>query len=302
MRVAVAVVAAAVTLSGCTAAHAAPPSSNGRIAVVASFYPLQYAAARIGGDRVVVSDLTKPGAEPHDLELSPRQVASVVDAGLVVYLRGFQPSVDTAVDQDAGDHAFDARPAARLSRMVTDEQANGRVGTATDPHFWLDPTRLADVADALARRLEAIDPAHAAGYAQRAGTFRADLTTLDGQFRAGLARCAVRELVTSHQAFGYLAARYGLTQIGITGLTPDEEPDAATLAHVADVVRAHHVRTVYSETLVSPAIARTVADETGATTAVLDPIEGLTDRSAARDYLGIMRVNLATLRTGQECS
>lgn len=304
MRVRAGAVAAALValLSGCAGAQAADRPTDGRIHVVASFYPLEYAAQRVGGARVDVADLTKPGAEPHDLELSPRQVASVVDADLVVYLRGFQPSVDSAVDLDAADHALDVGPAARLDRSVTDEQANGRVGSGTDPHFWLDPTRLAAVGDTLAQRFSAIDPAHAQGYAARAAALRADLGVLDRQFRAGLAQCANRYLVTSHQAFGYLAARYGFTQVGITGLTPEEEPDAATLARVADVVRAHHVRTVYAETLVSPAIARTVADETGAATAVLDPLEGITDESAAPDYLGVMRANLATLRGGQECS
>src|SRR5690348_1849977 len=237
MRVRAVVVAAALALAGCTGAHAADRPAGGRLAVVASFYPLEYAAQRVGGDRVSVTDLTKAGAEPHDLELSPRQVASVVDADLVVYLGGFQPSVDSAVDLDAAGHAMDVAPAARLDRTLTDEQANGRVGAGIDPHFWLDPTRLADVGDALARRLGALDPAHADGYIGRAAGLRSDLSTLDAQFRTGLGRCATRDLVTSHQAFGYLAARYGFTQIGITGLNPEEEPDAATLARVADVVR-----------------------------------------------------------------
>src|SRR4051795_1008919 len=275
MRVGAVAVAAALALSGCAGARAADrpthgrPSpaaparggcggargadrpTDGRLSVIASFYPLEYAAERVGGDRVDVADLTKPGAEPHDLELSPRQVASVVDADLVVYLRGFQPSVDGAVDLDAADRAFDATPAARLDRQLTDEQANGRLGTGVDPHFWLDPTRLADVGDALARRFASIDPASAPGYADRAAALRHDLEALDARFRSGLARCADRHLVTSHQAFGYLAARYGFTQVGITGIPPEEEPDAATLARVADAVRAHHVHTVYAEVLVS---------------------------------------------------
>jgi zinc transport system substrate-binding protein len=299
MRVGAVVVAASLALCGCAGAHAAESPSDGRLAVVASFYPLEYAAQRVGGDRVDVTDLTKAGAEPHDLELSPRQVASVVDADLVVYLRGFQPSVDGAVALDASRHAFDTAPAARLDRALTDEQANGRVGTAVDPHFWLDPTRLADVGDALAHRFAALDPASSAGYAERAAALRSDLDALDARFRSGLAQCSSRYLVTSHQAFGYLSARYGFTQLGITGLTPDEEPDAATLARVADAVRAHHVRTVYAEALMSPAIARTVAAETGATTAVLDPLEGVT---GGREFLGVMDADLATLRAGQGCT
>ncbi len=159
MKVGAVVVAAVLALSGCAGAQAADRPTDGRLSVIASFYPLEYAAERVGGDRVDVADLTKPGAEPHDLELSPRQVASVVDADLVVYLRGFQPSVDGAVDLDAADRAFDATPAARLDRQLTDEQANGRVGTGVDPHFWLDPTRLRTSATRSPDRFATIDPA-----------------------------------------------------------------------------------------------------------------------------------------------
>src|SRR3954466_4769866 len=137
MRVGAVAVAAALALSGCAGARAADRPTDGRLSVVASFYPLEYAAQRVGGDRVDVSDLTKAGAEPHDLELSPRQVASVVDADLVVYLRGFPPSLGGAVALGAAGRAFDATPAARLDRQLTDEQANGRVGAGVDPHFWL---------------------------------------------------------------------------------------------------------------------------------------------------------------------
>src|SRR3954470_16920546 len=201
MRVGAVAVAAALALSGCAGARAADRPTDGRLSVVASFYPLEYAAQRVGGDRVDVSDLTKAGAEPHDLELSPRQVASVVDADLVVHLRGFQPSVDSAVDLDAPEHALDVAPAARLDRQLTDEQANGRLGTGVDPHFWLDPTRLADVGDALARRFASVAPTHAADYEQRAAGLGRDLEALDAQFRSGLAHCATRYLVTGHQAF-----------------------------------------------------------------------------------------------------
>jgi zinc transport system substrate-binding protein len=124
---------------------------------------------------------------------------------------------------------------------------------------------------------------------------------LDAAYATGLAHCASTDLVTSHAAFGYLAERYGLTQRGITGLRPEDEPSPGALAEIADFVRAHHVRTVYSETLVSPAVAKTLARETGVRTAVLDPIEGLDGASGGADYLAVMRTNLATLREGQVC-
>jgi zinc transport system substrate-binding protein len=177
----------------------------------------------------------------------------------------------------------------------------GRPVRAADPHFWLDPTRLAAVATVLAERLERMDPAHAPFYRINLDRLTRDLRELDGLLRAGLASCASTELVTSHVAFGYLARRYGLHQVGITGLSPDAEPDPGRLASAAAFVRAHHVGTIYYETLVSPAVARTVAAETGARVDVLDPLEGLDESSNGADYLEVMRSNLSTLRKGQSC-
>jgi zinc transport system substrate-binding protein len=306
LTVAITAVAVAITLvlAGCSSTTQAAGTS-GRLRVVAAFYPLQYLAERIGGDAISVASLTKPGAEPHDLELTAQDVAAVGDAVAVIYLRGFQPAVDKAVDTEAGDHAFDAAPSARLTLQdapVEAGQARSGDAGAVDPHFWLDPTRVADVGDAFARFLGTVNPADAGAFTAHAASLRKDLTSLDEDYRTGLASCAVKDLVTSHAAFGYLARRYGLTQVGITGLDPEKEPSARDLANVTAVVRTDHVRTIYYETLVSPAIARTVASATGARTAVLDPIEGLTDQSAGRDYLQVMRSNLATLRVGQGCS
>jgi zinc transport system substrate-binding protein len=127
------------------------------------------------------------------------------------------------------------------------------------------------------------------------------LAQLDSDYKAALGSCQNRDLVTSHNAFAYLADRYGMTQVGIAGLTPESEPTPADLAAVTQFVKAHDVKTIYYETLVSPAIAQTVARETGAKTEVLDPIEGLTDKSQGKDYLQVMRSNLANLKTGQPC-
>ena len=288
---------ALVLLAGC-GSDADPSGSDAQLTIAASFYPLQYVTQRIAGDRATVSSLTPPGAEPHDLELTPKDVASITDASLVVYLNGFQPAVDDAVSTSAGkDSPVDVAAAAELDRTVAEEGESG-----TDPHFWLDPQRLSAVATLIEKRLAAADPAGASTYQANLSTLAADLTTLDGEFRTGLASCANKDLVTSHQAFGYLAERYGLTQVGISGLSPEQEPDPATLARVTDFVRANKVRTIYYETLISPAIARTVASETGARTAVLDPIEGITEASAGRDYLSVMRSNLKNLQEGQPCS
>lgn len=280
-------------------------SAGGGLTVVTSFYPLQYATERILGDAGTASSLTKPGAEPHDLELKAKEVQELSKARLVVYLKGFQPSVDQAASSEAKGRAFDVSPAADLSLTYTpieEGQAQTQQTGAVDPHFWLDPIRLATVGDALAARLGQVDPAHAATFTANAAALRRDLQALDAEYRAGLTSCADPDLVTSHNAFGYLAQRYGLRQVGITGLTPDQEPNPAQLAQVTTFVRTHHVRTIYYETLLSPKIADTVAAETGAKTQVLDPIEGLTDSSQGKDYLQVMRANLGNLRAGQSCT
>jgi len=295
------------SLSACTD-NSTDPTQPGpaSLQVVASFYPLQYAVAQIGGPHVNVTNLTKPGAEPHDLELTPADVVTVARASLVVYEKGLQPAVDEAVEGQAKDHALDVAPSAgldlKLGPSVGAGTANDSEAGATDPHFWLDPIRYAEVAKTIAAKVSTLDPQHRSQYARRLASFTAELTTLHREYKAGLASCTSRNLVTSHPAFGYLAGAYGLRQVGITGISPDAEPEPARLADVARYVRANKVRTIYAETLVSPAIAETVARETGARVAVLDPIEGLTEKSAGAGYFEVMRANLATLRTGQECS
>jgi zinc transport system substrate-binding protein len=315
---------AASVLAGCGLADgSADAGTDARLNVVASFYPLQFVASRIGGPDATVTSLTRPGAEPHDLELTPRDVAAVQKADLIVYLSGFQPAVDESVKQHARhDRAVDVTKTADLDLAgepngeghSNESRSNGTHGNdthgndthgneaAADPHFWLDPTRLAHVTEQVADAMADADPNDASAFRSRAAALVGDLTALDKDYRTGLQHCASTDLVTSHNAFGYLAQRYGLHQVGITGVSPETEPDPRSLAKVATYVREHHVSTIYSETLVSPAVARTVARETGATTAVLDPIEGLTDASAGHDYLEVMRSNLEVLRKGQACT
>ncbi len=294
-----AILATAFVLGLSTAACSATPDTaggqDGRMPVTAAFYPLEYASARVGGEHVTVSNLTRPGSEPHDLELTPRAVGDLGRAEVVVYLRGFQPAVDDAVDSQAAGAAFDVAPLADLTISAAGDGAR-------DPHFWLDPVRFAGVVTAIGDQFAAADPARATEYRANAATLVSDLEALDADFVSGLARCESRDLVTSHTAFAYLAERYDLGQAGIAGVSPDTEPDAATLRTLTDVVRERDVSTIYTETLVDPSVAETVARETGARVAVLDPLEGLTDESSGQDYLEVMRDNLATLEEGQRCS
>jgi zinc transport system substrate-binding protein len=276
------VLVASTAAAGC-AGGAGTGSAAGKETVVAGFYPLAYAAEQVGGDAVEVTNLTPPGSEPHDLEVSPQDVAALREADLVLLLgHGFQPQLEDAAGD--GDNVLRLLDTPGLALRADD-----------DPHVWLDPVRYARIVTRIGEALGA--PAATERLAER-------LRELDAEYGRGLAHCARHELVTSHKAFGYLADRYGLEQVAITGLSPEAEPDPGRLQDVVDLVRERGVTTIYFETLVSPRIAETVAAETGAETATLDPIEGLTEEEVARgdDYLSLMRDNLAALRKGLGCS
>jgi zinc transport system substrate-binding protein len=272
----------AIVVGTVAAAFAAGGDATGRDrnSVVAAFYPLAYAAEQLGGPRLRVANLTPAGSEPHDLELSPADVATVKAARLVLLMgHGFQPQVERAA---RGSNA----------RVVTLLDTPGLRRVGDDPHVWLDPLRYAVVVRAIGRALHV-----------SAAPLLARLHALDRDYRAGLAHCAARDLVTSHAAFGYLARRYGLRQIAVEGLVPEAEPAPRDLARAVATIRASGTATVFTEPLASPRVARTVARETGTTVSPLDPLEGLTPRALARgaDYFTVMRANLAAIRKGLGC-
>ena len=275
----------AVLVTGCGSTSS---SSSGRTTVVAAFYPLAFAAQVVGGRSVEVRNLTPTGAEPHDVELTAKEVADLEQADVVLYLsHGFQPPVEKAV-QAASGKRVDVLQGIRLRSGVGDEAGK------SDPHVWLDPVLYARVV----RRIGAV-----LGRPEAAKALAARVKMLDGEYRRGLAHCKRREFVTSHAAFGYLAARYGLHQLAITGIDPESEPTPQHLAELAKLVRREQITTVFFERLVSPKLAETVAREAGARTAVLDPIEGLTPDEARRGetYLSLMRRNLGELRKALGC-
>lgn len=252
--------------------------------VVAAFYPLAFAAEQIGGAGIEVRNLTPPGVEPHDLELSGSDVRALAGAELVLYVGGgFQPALEDAIDSTS------ARAVDLLDAVETREGADG-----VDPHVWLDPVRYAAIAERIGDEL--YRPA-------KAGRLAARLRALDGELERGLAGCVRKELVTSHAAFGYLAERYGLTEVALTGIAPEAEPTPRELERAVRRARAAGATTIFFERLVSPRLAETVARETGAETAALDPLEGLTSAAVAagEDYFSVMRQNLAALRKALGC-
>jgi zinc transport system substrate-binding protein len=269
---------------GLSACGGSGESSGSDRTVIAAFYPLAYAAERVAAPGTEVRNLTPPGVEPHDFELSARDVARIGDASVVFYLgSGFQPALEQALDS-TGASGVDL-----LEGIAAREAAEAR-----DPHVWLDPRRYAEIVERIAAEL---------GRPQQGRTVAAELERLDRELERGLRDCARREFVTSHAAFGYLADRYRLEQVAITGLSPEAEPTPAELREVIGTVREHGATTIFFETLVSPRLAKTVAREVGARAAVLNPIEGLSkdELEDGEDYFSVMRANLAALRQALGC-
>jgi zinc transport system substrate-binding protein len=294
-------------LAACDSPNDAPPAGQpGQLKIVVAFYPFQFLAEHLAGTYGGVRSLTAPGAEPHDVELSPRQVADIAGADLVIYEHSFQPAVDAAVEQTDGGHILDTATVVPLqpldlgaSHAGSHPDDHGHDGL--DPHVWLDPPNLARIAAAVAGRLAEADPAHHTDFEANLATLTADLAALDRDFARGLESCARREFVTSHAAFGYLARHYRLEQIAIGGLSPETEPSPARIAEVQDAARKYQITTIFYETLVSPAVAKSIAGDLGLRTDVLDPIEGITNQSRGSDYLAVMRSNLAALRKANDC-
>ncbi|WP_405799603.1 metal ABC transporter substrate-binding protein [Streptomyces sp. NBC_01506] len=311
-----------VALSACSPSDAADDGGgagakgDGKLAVVASFYPMQYLAEEIGGTHVSVSTLTKPGVEPHELELGTRQAAQLGEADYILYLKGLQPAVDEAIGAAGVKHTVDAATLTTLEKHGsevghshgdehagdehaadehTDEAHAGEGEAGTDPHIWLDPVKYAEVAKGVGTSLEKADPDNAAAYRKNTTALVDRLTTLDTAFEQGLADTSTKTFITTHSAFGYLAERYGLTQESISGLSPESEPSPARIKELRSIATEDKVGTVFFETLVSDKTAKTVAADGGLRTDVLDPLEGITDKSKGADYVEVMESNLAAL-------
>jgi len=292
-------------LSACSDSSAADDKSSGKLDVVASFYPLQYLAEQIGGTHVKVTNLTQPGQEPHDLEISAKQTAQLQEADAVLYLKGLQPAVDDAVAQSEVTTKIDAATLTTLEKhgnevgghAAAHDDTKGEETGGTDPHIWLDPTRYAEVAGGVAKALEKADPKHTADYEKNIAALRKKLLDLNTQYKNGLANTKSKVFITTHAAFGYLAETYGLTEEAINGLDPESEPSANRVKALEKMAKADGVTTVFYETLVSDKTAKTIAKDAGLKTDVLDPIEGITDKSRGTDYLQVMESNLKALQT-----
>jgi zinc transport system substrate-binding protein len=306
---------------------------SNKMQVNATFYPLYYFASEIGGDKVEVHTVTPAGVEPHDYDPTAKDIAKIQKGKvLIVNGAGFEPWVEkvkedlkqnnvAVVDASEGlelvegeeehhdegtEHQEEAASAESSGplRQSSSEASEPKEEHTLDPHVWLSPVMAKSQVKTITKGLVQADPANKDYYEKNAAALEQKLDALHMQYKTGLQSCQQRNFVTSHAAFAYLAREYDVTMVPISGVSPDEDPSAKQLAEVATFAKENNVKYIFFETLVSPKLSETIANEVGAKTLVLDPIEGISDddRAQGKNYFTVMEANLENLQIAMECN
>ena len=277
-----------------------PIVQKNKLQIVASFYPLYFLSEQIAGDKADVVNITPAGAEPHDYEPTAQDIAQIENSKLLV-LDG------TGLEAWGNNIKQNLNPKNTTVLIVGDGIIDQKVmedgQDVIDPHIWLSPPLVKQITDKITQALIQIDPANSNYYQTNANSLKAKLDNLDVEYKQGLSNCAEKNIITSHAAFGYLATTYGLNQVSIAGLSPDAEPSPQQLADITKFAKANNVKFIFFESLVSPKLSDTIANEIGAKTLVLNPIEGLTNDeiSQGKNYFTEMQNNLSNLKTALQC-
>lgn len=286
-----------IVLNGCSSQS---PSDN-KISVVTSIYPIEFLVDQIAKSQVHLSNLVPAAAEPHDYELTPQDVNTIATSDVLIVNGVIEPWLANVQQNLEGSNVQITNLSDQMSLLDTAGEEGS--GSGKDPHIWLDPVLMSQMADLVRNALIAADPSHSTVYEANAQTLKQKLSQLDSDYKTGLSKCEQKSFVTSHAAFAYLAQRYDLTQVSISGLNPDEEPSAQKLKEIVDFARTNKVNVIFFESLVSPDLSETIASEVGAQTLVLNPLEGLTQtqQAAGEDYISVMEENLQNLKTALVC-
>lgn len=284
---------------------------NGKIRVVTTFYPLQQLVAGVVGEGGTVTAVVPAGMEPHEYEPSIGDVRGIYQADLFVLNgAGIDGWAEKLMPELTSKGISSIRLSDKVELLRAEEELDHGHGTEGasehgewDPHFWLDPVAAQGLVNTVASVLSEKFPEHRALFEANARHMVTQLDVLENEYRTGLTSCVQHEVVTSHDAFRYLAARYGFKTHALSGLSPEEEPSPKRLAELSAEVKAEQIRYIFFETLVSPKIAETLAHETGTETLVFNPIEGVSDEDSAAgvNYFSLMRDNLAVLQKALEC-
>jgi zinc transport system substrate-binding protein len=275
-------------------------SNNGKLQVTASFYPMYFFASQIGGDKADVINITPASAEPHDYEPTTQQIVKINQSNMLVLNGGIMEAWGSKIkDQLSGSNVLVVTTGEGLINKDLNE--NGQ--KILDPHVYMDPILAKKQVTAIEKGFEKIDPKDASYFQANARKLEGELDQLNAEFKQGLSNCKQKDFITSHAAFGYLAAQCGINQVSISGVSPDEEPSSQKLAEITQLVKQKDIKIIFFESLVSPKLSDTIANETGVKTMVLDPIEGITSDGikAGQNYLTIMRQNLNNLQIALQC-
>lgn len=268
-------------------------NSNGRppkLHVTASFYPIYFFASEIGGEKTEIKNLTPAGIEPHEYEPPPQDIARIEESDMLLLNGGLEAWADKVKDNLKDKN---------IKIVVAGEGLIKK-----DPHVWLNPLLAQKQIEKITEAYISIDPANKNYYQGNQENLNDKLDKLDAAYKEGLKSCQRKDFITSHTAFSYLAERYGINPVPISGLSPDQEPSAKKLAEIAKFAKEHNVKYIFFESLVSPKLSETIASEIGAKTLVLDPIEGLSDDNIKQgeNYFTVMEDNLRALQIALQCN
>lgn len=284
------------------------PGNSSTLKIITSFYPIYEIVKQVGGSDVTIQNLVPAGAEPHDYEPTPQNIVNLNQADLVIYNgMGLEPWADKIIPElqqnglktlNLSDYFQNVAIKNGLKKPEDTEYL------PYDPHLWMDPVNYEKEVQTVTQKLIEIDPKHQTDYQQNSQKFLQQLQDLDLAYQNGFKSCKLNSFVTNHAAFAYLSNRYHLKMIAISGLSPDAEPSAKSMADLTDAIKQNNIHYILTESLISSKIADTLAQETGTKTLILNPLEGLTDQEIAKgkNYVSVMQDNLKNLQTALECA
>jgi zinc transport system substrate-binding protein len=273
-----------------------------KLQIVTTFYPMYYFTQKVAGNSANVELLIPNGAEPHDWEPAAKDMAKIQDADIFIYNSRYFESWTEKVLKSINDSDLTVIEASKgvelMNALESEEENHSDHASSKDPHVWLSPVLAQQEVDTITNAIEKLDPNHKNEYEKNAEDFKSQLADLDHLYKETINKAEKKEFVTQHAAFGYLAKQYGLTQIPIAGLSPDVEPTLGKLKELTELTKKKHVKVIYFEGLTSSKVAQTLANEIGAKTEVLNPLEGLTkeEQEKGLDYIDVMKKNLEALK------
>ena len=282
-------------------------TDHNKVQITTSFYPLYEFSRQVGGDLAEVKNITPAGSEPHDYEPTSKQIQDIYNSNFLVYngagLEAWTEKVVPELSQkniptlNISNH-FKVLPPLSVQGSSAYEEPSSK-----DPHFWVNPVMAKQETQDIADKLSQTDSSNSSKYQENAKNYIARLENLNQKFKSKLSNCSIHSVVTSHNFLQYLGKEYNFDSTPISGISPDSEPSVHDLAIITQLIKSKNIKYIFTETLISPKLSQTLANETGAKTLVLNPLEGLTGDqiNQGQDYISVMEENLNNLSIAMDC-